>query len=212
MHSKTIMNLLTQGSFTISDGINGSSLYYTVSYFNATSGQNNNNNMICGSDSISSSSCQQGVCTSSLPLSCYQNSGAVNVSISATNTLGNGLASSVSIGMLHSCCILWITSALSFHLGTKNEYVDVKFESATRIVCEFRNQVRRNNKLCTIIYGECQKPLIMTIRGNTTNDSPNTVRLELHSYLQNYCYIINATNGTYTVLIEGIYSEWSTVT
>ena len=90
------MDVLTQASFVIADGINISPLYYTVTYSNATSGQIN---LICGSDNISSSSCQQGVCTSSLPLSCYQNSGAVNISISATNVLGNGLASSVSIGI-----------------------------------------------------------------------------------------------------------------
>ena len=82
----------------ISDGIKGSPLYYTVSYFNATSSQNNNS-MICGSDNISSSSCKQGVCTSSLPISCYQNTGSINISISASNILGNGLASSVSIGI-----------------------------------------------------------------------------------------------------------------
>ena len=92
-------------------------------------------------------------------------------------------------------------------LGTKNEYVDIKFESATSIVCEFRNQTRPNMKLCTITYGECEESLVMSAHGNTTDDSPNTVTLQLHSDLQNYCYTINATNGTFTVLIEGIYSK-----
>ena len=62
-------------------------------------------------------------------------------------------------------------------------------------------------KICTISYGECEESLIMSAYGSTTNDSSNTVRLQLHSDLQNYCYTINATNGTFTALIEGIYSK-----
>ena len=103
-----------QSSFVISDEIRGSPLYYTVTYFSATSSQINN--VICGSENISSSSCQHSVCVSTLPLSCYQNSGAINISISASNIFGNGLASSVSIGTEYSCCyrILSIIDFLQF--------------------------------------------------------------------------------------------------
>ena len=83
----------------ISEGVDGSPLYYTVTYFNATFDQNVT---ICGSNNISSSSCLHGVCTSSLPLYCYQISGAINISVFASNRLGNGLTSSVSIGVLHN--------------------------------------------------------------------------------------------------------------
>ena len=79
----------------ISGEVDGSPLYYAVTYFDASQ-----NNTICGSDTISSSSCQQGVCSSSLPLSCYENNGPINASIIASNMLGNGLTSFASIGIL----------------------------------------------------------------------------------------------------------------
>ena len=47
----------------------------------------------------------------------------------------------------------------------------------------------------------------MSAQDHTTLDLPNTVRLELSSDLQSYCYIINASNGTFAVLIEGFYSN-----
>ena len=47
----------------------------------------------------------------------------------------------------------------------------------------------------------------MTVQGVTTPDSPFTVRLELPPDLQSYCYIINATNGTFNVLIEGVFAN-----
>ena len=93
------------------------------------------------------------------------------------------------------------------NLGTKDEFVDINFESATRVVCEFRNQDEQSNKLCGITYGECQQPLNMTTEGNSTVDSPNIVRLELHRYLQSYCYTIRATNGSFTMITEGIYNS-----
>ena len=81
----------------ISDGIDGSPLYYTVLYADASQ-----NNTMCGSDSILSP-CQQSGCSSSLPPSCYSASGSINVTVFASNRLGNGTASSVSIGILHTC-------------------------------------------------------------------------------------------------------------
>ena len=99
---------------------------------------------------------------------------------------------------------------IHFHLGAKNEFIDINFESATSIICEFHNQARPSMKMCAISYGECEESLIVSTHGSTTKDSPNTVRLQLHSDLQNYCYTINATNGTFTALIEGIYSKQST--
>ena len=48
----------------------------------------------------------------------------------------------------------------------------------------------------------------MSAQGHTTFDLPNIVRLELTSDLQSYCYTINASNGSFTVLMEGIYSKY----
>ena len=80
----------------ISEGVDGSPLYYIVNDIDASQ-----YNTICGSDNISSS-CQQGVCSSSLPLSCYHINGPINVTIFASNRLGSGTSSSVSIGIVHA--------------------------------------------------------------------------------------------------------------
>ena len=93
MHRIMQLNLSIQDSFMISEGIDGSSLYFIVTYFDA-----NQNNSVCGTSNISSSSCLQDICMSSLPISCYQNGGAINISIFATNSLGNGWTSCASIG------------------------------------------------------------------------------------------------------------------
>ena len=99
-----------------------------------------------------------------------------------------------------------------YFVGTKNEFVDVKFESATSVVCDFHNEDGQNNKVCAITFGQCQQPLNISVQGVTTHDLPNTVILELPIDLESYCYLINATNGTFNVLIEGSYTSKLVVT
>ena len=88
-----------------------------------------------------------------------------------------------------------------------DQYVDVNFESASRVVCRFLNQQDEySNKSCTITLRLCEQNILesVSVQGHTTS---NPVRLEFSSNLQSYCYTINASNGTFAVLIEGMYNN-----
>ena len=92
------------------------------------------------------------------------------------------------------------------HADTINKYVEVQFESASHVVCTFVNDMSSEfEKSCSIRYGKCQERLLMTAEGATSPHSPNIVDLELvASELQSFCYTINASNTTFTVIMEGI--------
>ena len=95
-----------------------------------------------------------------------------------------------------------------------NQYFDVLFESATRVVCSFRNQPENQslrNKLCRITYGPCGQAssTTMTAQNMISSDSL-TVVIDLESQLANgYCYTVTASiNGaSSTVKIQGMFSE-----
>ena len=59
---------------------------------------------------------------------------------------------------------------------------------------------------CDVAYGPCicEQPPTMTAQG--TLSSPNTVRIDLPNIPQTseYCYVVNASNGTFSVLIKGL--------
>ena len=94
------------------------------------------------------------------------------------------------------------------YIDAINQYVDVTFESAKRAVCEFLGPVQtQGERLCSITYGPCQQRLIMTAEGSVSTESPQTVRIDINTNLNTYCYSINASNGTFTWLMEGIYGE-----
>ena len=97
---------------------------------------------------------------------------------------------------------------IQFFTETTNKYVEVTFRSATDVVCTFLNDMTSDSeKSCTITYGQCQQRLFMTANGTTSTDSPNIIYLDLESTLQTYCYIINASNATITVLMEGTHES-----
>jgi hypothetical protein len=86
-----IVTFLMQPSFMISDGIDGSAISYTLTYYNSISG------IICGSAIVLASTCMEGVCRHTFT---YEKSACgsssinnVNVTISAANHLGSGPAS-----------------------------------------------------------------------------------------------------------------------
>ena len=85
----------------ISNGIPDSTLSYTVSYIDSNTGGT------CSSLIISSSYCKQGICVvpSINPLPCADHKtvgdGDIDVSISATHSLGRGPSSFTTIGMMH---------------------------------------------------------------------------------------------------------------
>ena len=94
-----------------------------------------------------------------------------------------------------------------------NQYFDVLFESATRVICNFRNQPENQfprNKLCSIIYGPCGQAssTTMTVQNMISSDSLMVV-IDLESQLANgYCYTVTASNGaSSTVKIQGTFSE-----
>ena len=104
--------------------------------------------------------------------------------------------------IIHISCTIHIII-----IGDIDQYVNIKFESTSRVVCEFLNQRDEyNNKSCTITFGSCQQDITqsVSVQGHTTT---NTIRLELSSDLQSYCYTINASNGSFIVLIEGMYGN-----
>ena len=97
-----------------------------------------------------------------------------------------------------------------------NQYFDVAFELAVRVICSFRNDPGnqiQGNKSCSITYGPCnqQEASAATMTG-TSSDS--TVVINLQSQLSNGdCYTVIASNGDAlsTVKIQGVFSEYTPV-
>ena len=82
----SVNNVLTQAPFYFSDGIDGSTTSYTITYSDSTSGR------ICGSATIPASSCDGGICSCRFDISsssCLP-SADVSVTVFASNILGNG--------------------------------------------------------------------------------------------------------------------------
>ena len=94
-----------------------------------------------------------------------------------------------------------------FITGTTNQYIDVKFEQhaeLTRVVCIFPNeQNSQTEKSCEIVYRLCQQKN-MTFQAFGIRNSSNTVIIDLSINLQSnvYCYVINASIGSFAVLVE----------
>ena len=87
---------------------------------------------------------------------------------------------------------------------TTNQYVDVIFTSAKSISCEFADHMSTHSrKSCSIRYGLCQQPFTMNAQGSVVSDSSSTIKINLDTNLNTYCYSINASNGTFTLLMEG---------
>ena len=99
---------------------------------------------------------------------------------------------------------------LKFQEST-NRYVDVTFESTERVVCTFSDQAGNQNKSCDLTYGTCQQnqKFNMIIRGTMSLNSPNIVIINLTTQLSSsdYCYVILANNGTFTVQMEGTFGK-----
>ena len=66
-----------------------SSVIYTVTYVNSIT------NDICHAKNYS---CTSSCCTSSMPLHCYRSHGDITVSLVATNQLGSGPTTKITIG------------------------------------------------------------------------------------------------------------------
>ena len=55
---------------------------------------------------------------------------------------------------------------------------------------------------CDVAYGPCQQEPTEIARGTLTATS-NIVNIAIDPQTSEYCYVVNASNGTFTVLIEG---------
>ena len=89
-------------------------------------------------------------------------------------------------------------------IGQTNKYVNVTLEMTNKIVCTFLSQQESRSTIsCDVAYGPCQQQPTMIAQG--TISSPNTMNIDLPVIPQtsDYCYAVNASNGTFTVIIEG---------
>ena len=84
----------------------------------------------------------------------------------------------------------------------------MKFEQleadSTRVVCIFLNEPEgQSEKSCMIVYRPCEQQN-MTSQVVGIRNSSNTVVIDLpvNLRLSNYCYVINASNGSFTVQVE----------
>lgn len=81
-------------------------------------------------------------------------------------------------------------------------------EKNTKILCEFKNQdADTSDEQCSIVYVDCQQQSIPGGKQfNTTNNVADGLQfpLEFSSGDQaTYCYVVTASNATYTVIVEG---------
>ena len=93
-------------------------------------------------------------------------------------------------------------------IGGTNKLVEVNFESAERVLCNFHHSTS-SSYICRIKYGQCGKELSMSKKGYTLAELPSTVRIDLRPNLQQQdCYTITASHDTYTVFLKGSFSKF----
>jgi hypothetical protein len=101
--------------------------------------------------------------------------------------------------------------ALDYLLGNTNQYVHVTAESTDSgtITCTFLNQQDvQTTRSCRVLYGQCAEQLAMSKSSIIyTRDYSITVPLDIESDVQDYCYATIASNGTFSVLVEGSFSS-----
>ena len=89
-------------------------------------------------------------------------------------------------------------------LGCKNLFVDVQYNfSASTFICNFLNQMDTSIKYCSIVYGDCDQWQTQIARGNSTPGAPNTVTLTVMISGGSVCYTAEASNGSFTLVVEG---------
>ena len=91
-----------QEPLEISEGILGSPMSYTLTYFGRHSG------VVCGSYVINTNSCVNGTCnhTFDVTSSCCPKFSGVNVTVYATNILGNGSIITSQPSSLGNNCLI----------------------------------------------------------------------------------------------------------
>ena len=70
------------------------------------------------------------------------------------------------------------------------------------LTCIFLNSNDTSEKSCNVRYGQCGQEM-RTVSGYSSNNSV-TVSLQLSTVYISVCYIVTASNGSFTVIVEGI--------
>ena len=97
------MFIIPKSIFKITDEVAGSTLSYTLFY------TNNNSDNVCGSAIIPAFSCNSGICRHEFDVNSSllcPTSNVYNVSVFATNLLGNGYTSSI-VTTISKCMMLY---------------------------------------------------------------------------------------------------------
>ena len=139
-----------------------------------------------------------------VPSSCHS-SALLNVSIVPSNQLGNGQPSDfVTVGMKINLLSFSESTIVVCYCNTdvNNRFAIVEYDATeSTLSCIFLNQQDNSTKLCRIKYGLCQQGLSKSYEETTTAEMA-VLTLQLGNG-QIYCYQVEASNSTYTVLIEG---------
>ena len=99
------------------------------------------------------------------------------------------------------------TVCLSICIGSRNVFVRVSFDITTpSITCKFINQPKKIKKFYKIEYGlvtdDCMD-LPFDMEGYLSNS--NSVTLQLQLATSEICFVVKASSGSKTVIVEGIH-------
>ena len=90
--------------------------------------------------------------------------------------------------------------------GATNQFVDVIFyPNNFTIMCIFLDKRDDSERSCEVLYGPNLQQLTSTSQGSSRSDiSTVTLMLSFEDQKQSdYQYVITASNGTFTVQVEG---------
>ena len=101
--------------------------------------------------------------------------------------------------------------------GSTNQFVDVTFNPVTKTVtCFFLNLEEGTKKFCSIVYSVFSERLrCRKLQQNSTSLTDEVVMSLVPAHDQNdapieyYCFTVTASNGTFTAVVEGSFSNTS---
>ena len=70
-------------------------------------------------------------------------------------------------------------------------------------MCTFLNQLETSEKTCRIEYGLSGEEMTKSLTAANTTSNTVLLELELDGLVRNYQFVVTASNGTYTVMVEG---------
>ena len=95
-----------------------------------------------------------------------------------------------------------------FHITEcDNRFVSIEYNSTEfTFSCRFLNEFDTSQKSCSVQYGNCDEGLSMMTPVNSSFSRSISLKLNQTSLSgdASYCYIVTATNESYTARIEGI--------